>query len=433
MPETLTVGELCAAVGAVVAEGWPDEVWVTGSISGLKRSANGHVYFDLVDPDADGDAGPADVVPVALFSSARHRVNAILRKSGAVRMTDGLEIRIRGRVAYYPAQSRIQLVMSLVDPAYTTGQLALARQHLLERLAAEHLLRANGGLRFPVLPLRVGLVTSDGSAALADFAHELGRSGYGFALTLFDARVQGTEAVGDLSDGIRRAGTLDDLDVVVVIRGGGARSDLAPFDHERVARAIAGCPRPVVVGVGHEVDRSVADDVAHTSAKTPTAAAAVLVEQVRRFEWAVDGAAERLVAAAEAQVEASANTLAGTGHRLAVAASLATGRHRGRLDTAAMQLAERAGQAPERARARLDRAELRLRALDPARTLARGWSIVHTADGSLVRSAADVTVGETLVTTTASGRLVSTVSRVQGDGDTPEPDPGEPPGSPDQP
>lgn len=409
--ETLTVRELCTAVSAVVADALPDEVWVKGAISGLKRSANGHVYFDLIEPTDDVGAAAAEVLPVALFNSKRTIVNSILRKSGAVRMTDGLEIRIRGKVAYYPAQSRIQLVMSLIDPAYTTGQLAVARQALLDKLRAEGTLRANAEHAFPVLPLRVGLVTSAGSAAFVDFEHELGLSGYAFTLHLFDARVQGADAVTDLAAGIRDAGRAA-VDVVVVIRGGGARSDLQPFDSEQVARAIATCDKPVVVGVGHEIDHSVADDVAHTSAKTPTAAAAVLVEQVRHFEWAVSDAADRLAAITAGQLEAASATLADTGHRLAVAASLATTTHANRVDTAAMRLGERTRAATDRAAARLDGADIRLRALDPAATLARGWSIVHTADGRLVRAADEVSSGETLVTTTGSGTVLSTVTEV---------------------
>ncbi|MEL7158407.1 MAG: exodeoxyribonuclease VII large subunit, partial [Actinomycetota bacterium] len=184
MAETLTVRELCTAVSAVVAEGLPDEVWVKGAISGLKRSANGHVYFDLIDPTDDVGAATGELLPVALFAANKHRVNSILRKSGAVRMTDGLEIRIRGRVAFYPAQSRIQLIMSLIDPAYTTGQLAVARQALLDQLRAEGVLGRNATRAFPVLPLRVGLVTSDQSAAFADFEHELAASGYAFSILL---------------------------------------------------------------------------------------------------------------------------------------------------------------------------------------------------------------------------------------------------------
>jgi exodeoxyribonuclease VII large subunit len=429
--ETLTVGELCDAVTTAVDEAFGDEIWVRGSISGLSRPQNGHVYFDLIDPAEVGSA-TKHLVPVALFASSRHRVNAILRRSGNIRMHDGVEIRIRGRVVYYPPQGRVQLVMSLIDPAFTVGQMAVARQALLDKLAAEDLLSANGQRPIPLAPLRVGLVTSDGSAAHADFVHELAGSGYRFDVQVFDARVQGIDAVPSLVDAIQRAGR-SDVDVVVVVRGGGAKTDLAAFDSERVARAIAASERAVVVGVGHEVDRSVADEVANTSAKTPTAAAALLVDAVSGFDAAVEQASARLVALVDDRLATADDQLAIAGRRFELAATAACSRHVTALAATADRIRHRATQAIdraavsldqtdvtighltsrslERADTALDRAEVTLRALDPARALARGWTITHTADGTLVRAPSDASPGTTIVTTTAGGPIESTVSR----------------------
>ncbi|MGI9616866.1 MAG: exodeoxyribonuclease VII large subunit [Acidimicrobiales bacterium] len=429
MSETLTVGELCEVVSAAVDEAFGDEIWVRGAISSLSRSQNGHVYFDLIDP-AEVGSTTRYLIPVALFASSRHRVNAILRRSGNVRMHDGVEIRIRGQVAYYPPQGRVQLVMSLIDPAFTVGQMATARQVLLDKLAEEDLLAANGARSIPAAPLRVGLVTSDGSAAHADFAHELAASGYGFDVRLYDARVQGIDAIPSLVDAVERAGR-SEVDVVVLVRGGGAKTDLAAFDHERVARAIAACERAVIVGVGHEVDRSVADEVAHSSAKTPTAAAALLVEAVARFEAAVEAAAGRLSSLATSRLEGAETRLAMAGGRLELAANAATDRHNAALtataghihylavqaldravvtlDQTEATIGHRSERVIDRASATLDRAEVTLRALDPARALARGWSITHTADGDLVRGPDDASPGSTIVTTTAAGTIESTV------------------------
>lgn len=438
MTDTFTVRELCTALSAAVTSAFPDEVWVQGSISSLTRAANGHVYFDLVDPADDlGSAAPG-VVPVTLFATDRQRVNAILRKAGNIRMSDGVEIRIRGRVAYYPPQGRVQLRMSLIDPAYTVGQMAAARQALLDTLATEGLLNAQRGLELAVPPLRVALLTSAGSAAHADFVHELAQSGYPFEITLFDCRVQGIDAVASIVEALWLAATapapVDGLgdrplpDAVVLVRGGGARTDLAAFDHERVARAIATCPLPVLVGVGHEIDRSVADEVAHLSAKTPTATAALLVEAVRAFHREVEQAAARLAGLAGARLDAVAGRLSASGGRLVAAANgLVTGHHT-QLDRQRTQLRYLAERSLERSATRLDQAGLHLRAHDPAATLARGWSITHTAAGDLVRDAAAVAPGTVLVTTVAAGTLTSTVTGAttggkpgSGPGDDPHP------------
>jgi exodeoxyribonuclease VII large subunit len=352
-------------------------------------------------------------VPVVLFAKHRAFVNRILRKSGGIRMHDGIEIRVRGRVTFYPPQGRVQVVMSLIDPRHTLGQMAEARQALLSRLADEGLLAHNGGRPMPALPLRVGLVTSEGSAAAADFTDELLRTGRPFRITLFDCRVQGAEAVDSVAEAVAAAGS-QDLDVVVIARGGGARGDLVAFDHERVARAIAGCPHPVVVGVGHETDRSVADEVAHTSAKTPTACAVVLVAAVESFARRLDQATARLAAVGEYRVVDARNRLTAAGAHLVRAATRTVDRERMTLTHATGGLGRSADRLTERSRARLDTAAARLGAADPQAALARGWSITHAVDPdgteTLVRSIDDVDAGTVLQTTTMDGMIISRVT-----------------------
>lgn len=405
---TLTVPELCARIDEAVTGAFPDEVWVQGAISGLNRSVNGHVYFDLVDPTAEVGASTRATLPVALFASNKALVNRILRKAGGVRMHDGIEIRIRGRIAYYPPQGRVQLIMSLIDPQFTLGQMAAARATLLEKLAADGLLERNGLVPMPVLPLRVALVTSAGSAAFHDFVDELHRSGYPFRTTLIDSRVQGAEAVASLAAAVRTAGGLD-VDVVVLARGGGSRGDLVAFDHERVATAVARCPHPVVIGVGHEIDRSVADEVAHTSAKTPTACAGVLIETVGRFRSRLDGATGRLGALAGLHLASAQDRLVGNGDRLVRAARWAVTRRAGDLVHAERRLARSPTRVLEQGGERLATTAARLSALDPAAALRRGWTITRTDDGRLVRSVDDVAEGTVLRTTTMDGMIASRV------------------------
>lgn len=410
---TFTVKELCARFQDAIRHRFPDEIWVQGAISGLTRSGNGHVYFDLVDPNGELGRSTDAVVPVALFAPSKHLVNRILRKAGGIRMQDGVEIRIRGRVDYYPPQGRVQLVMSLIDPQFTLGQLVAARAELLERLAAEGLLEANHRRPFPALPLRVALVTSGGSAAFHDFVHQLEVSGYPFRVTLIDSRVQGVDAVPSLTAALDAAADLE-VDVVAVVRGGGARTDLVAFDHERVARAIARCRHPVIVGVGHETDRSVADEVAQLSAKTPTASAVALVEVVARFDDALTRAANRLAGLAQLHVEAAQDRLLASGARLVGVAGRVVERNDVELRHAARRLGRSSERVVERADHRLAMARARLSALDPAAALRRGWTITHTESGQLVRSIGQVESGTRLRTTTMDGTIASTVESTDG-------------------
>lgn len=411
MPDGLTVGELCARVERSIRDAFPDEVWVRGAISGINRSANGHVYFDLVDPGELGKQSAA-TLPIALFAQSRQRVNAILRKTNSVRMSDGVEIQIRGAVNYYPKQGRVQLIMSLIDPAFTLGQLEAAKAELLEALRAEGLLDANRRLPFPVLPLRVGLVTSAGSAAEADFADHLRSTGLPFEITVFDTRVQGDDAPAAIAGALRDAGD-DDLDVVALVRGGGAKTDLVAFDNAAVARAIATNPLPVIVGVGHETDRSVADEVAHTSAKTPTACAAVIIDAVVLYEHRINVAAERIATAAINHLGRADLTLADARARLGRRAIETVAQRHAALETLSERIASRAARAIELADLHLDHQHVRVRSLDPAVALARGWSITHRSDGAVVTSVDQVDEGDTLTTTLADGTLESVVQGVR--------------------
>ncbi len=405
---TLTVGQLCRLVDGAIEQAFPDEVWVQGAISSLSRSANGHVYFDLVDPSGEVGASTGATLPVALFASTRNLVNRILRKAGGVRMHDGIEIRIRGRVAYYPPQGRVQLIMSLIDPQFTLGQMAEARTALLERLAASGLLERNQELAIPALPLRVALITSGGSAAFHDLVDELDASGHPFRITLLDSRVQGPEAVESLADSVTASNDLD-VDVTVIVRGGGARGDLVAFDHERVAEAVARCRHPVIVGIGHEIDRSVTDEVANTSAKTPTACAGVLIAAVDRFVARLDAATARLDGLAGLHLASAQDRLHRNGSRLVQAARRTVERNRIDLDHGRRRLARSPGLVVERSDATLTTASARLAALDPAVALRRGWTITRTDAGELVRSVTDVTDGTLLRTTTMDGMITSRV------------------------
>ncbi len=403
---TYQVGELAGALDRAVGSAFPGEVWVRGEIRDLSRSSAGHVYFDLVDHDPEGE--PA-VLPVVLFASVKEVVNRYLMRTGAGRMTDGTEVRIRGFVSYYPRQARVQLRMTRIDAEYTLGRLAAERERLLRRLAAEGLLERNRSRDFPLVPLAVGLVTSAGSAAAADFLHELEASGFVFRVALADSRVQGPTAGESLARAVRAASAAG-VDVVAVIRGGGSRTDLAAFDSEELARAVAASPVPVVTGIGHEGDESVVDRVAYRGFKTPTACAAALVEAVSAYLAAAKRAWDGVARRARVRLDRDGRSVANAGLRLARSTRGALVLGARQAVAAQRRLDRAAGSALASATRRLDAGEGLVRALDPARVLARGWTITRDGSGRLVRSSAAVAPGDELVTRFVDGSVRSRVS-----------------------
>jgi exodeoxyribonuclease VII large subunit len=424
---TFGVRELADAVNHVLRRGFRDGVWVRGEIDGIQQRA-GHVYFTLTEQTDEGRAS----VQVALFANTWYRLRPVLARH-RLRLGNGLAVRIHGSLNYYAPTGRLSLVMDGIDVRFTLGQLAADRDALLARLTDDGLLRRNASLRVPLVPERIGLVASRGSAAWHDVRHELDASGFGFQIAHVDVRVQGADAAASVAAAVRTLGRRR-VDVIVLVRGGGSRTDLATFDDERIALAIARSPVPVFTGLGHETDRSVADEVAHTSFKTPTACAAGLVERIRSYLGHVDRTGAAVGHLAVARLDTASARVGGLGHRVAarteaavrvadqrvahLARRLAVEPDR-RFATAADRVTRAAGRVLARGPAVLTAAErdlaavaARVRANDPAVVLARGWSITRRADGSLVRSAAAVATGDELVTTLADGEVRSLVAEV---------------------
>jgi len=314
-----------------------------------------------------------------------------------------------GSLGTYAPRSQLQLKMTDLDPAFTLGVLGQERARVLEALTREGLLDRNSSVPLGVLPLRVALVTSVGSAAHADTLHELERWGVPFTVLQLHSSTQGQAAPAELVAALRTAERLE-ADVVLLVRGGGAATDLAAFDDEQLARTIADLRVPVVTGIGHEVDHSIADDVAHTSRKTPTAAAAFVAEHATGTLDRFGELAEAVVVSALGRLDATDLRLQQAAQRLAVRSDRLLTRAAARTDEAWRRVDLGARRRLERVDERLRTLESQRQAVDPAVAMARGWSITRGPGGALVRDPADVEVGAELTTTVAAGVVRSTVT-----------------------
>lgn len=405
---SFSVAQLNELIGGAVGQLFPDDLWIEGEISNLNRSRAGHVYFDLIEPATPGTPSNARL-SVVLFSQTKQIVNNQLKRQNVGRLVDGMAVRIRAAVDFYQQQGRLQLRMTGIDPRYILAAMAAERDALIARLHAEGVTERNKQHRIPLVPLRVGLVTSEGSAAAADFLTELEATGFAFSITACDARVQGEFAPSTLVAALR-ALYRTPLDVVVIIRGGGSRGDLAVFDNETLARTIAESPVPVITGIGHEIDRSVADVVAHTSLKTPTAVAAGLAATVARYVEHVETQWHNITLVAESATRHADQQLAQRARRGSLAGREGLQLADERLTTRATQLPKLIDRAFRTSDTALNHLDARVAALDPALLLRRGWSITKTSSGSVVRTVADVTPGDTLITAVADGTIISNVT-----------------------
>jgi exodeoxyribonuclease VII large subunit len=444
---TYSVAQLCGEVRDFLGEAF-SSVWVVGEAQRVRPSARGHVYFELVEKgDNDEIIGKLDAV---IWKGDALKIQRVLSASQQ-RLTDGVQVRCRGGLDFYAPSGRLQLCVREVDPAFTLGLLERRRRETLAALAAAGLMERNRGLPLADLPLTIALVTSHGSAAFHDFLSGLTESGYGFRVIFVHAAMQGREAEREVVSALSSLAGLP-IDCAVLIRGGGSRTDLAAFDSRSIAEAIALAPFPVLTGLGHEIDRAIADMVSHTAFKTPTKAAEFLIERVALADQAVEdlrrrllrealeplrsgrealGRAERGVslarmrlAAAGDRIEEHARALARLGRSVLREAERRQDALRGRL----VELTPKRLEAAERERVRLGeriagsgRGKVREVAatlhgierltlqLAPERTLERGFSLTRDASGRTLRKPGDVRPGDLITTRLAGGDLQSRV------------------------
>jgi len=449
--ETLTVPQVATRVKSMLAATFPEPFWLVGEASGLSRGrqgASGHWFFNLVDDQCD-DARTRASLSVTVWRTTVVRLFGPRGKLRALQPEDGLVLRVKVKPDFYAPRGSLAFIVEDIDPDFTLGNLDRQRRELLARLADEGALEWNRAVFLAGVPLRIGLITSVESAAYNDVLKTLTESGLGLDILVCDARMQG-EDTGRSVRAALAALVARRPDVILLCRGGGSRLDLSWFDREDIARAIATCPVPVLTGIGHEIDTSVADAVAHASFKTPTAAAQFLVERARDGLAEVNGAfdellrlvhdatedeqlrqqelAARLGRAALARVAretgelaldrqslraAAGSSLARAQHELLeVRVRLGRGRHMEQLAALGAQLQAQRERLVGAARTLLDRqaallagAADRARLLDPRQVLARGFAWLRRPDGSVLKDAGAARVGEDLIAVLRDGEL----------------------------
>jgi exodeoxyribonuclease VII large subunit len=415
-PTVYSVAEITAYIKArFMEDALLGDVWLSGEVSNFKLHTSGHCYLTL--KDATSEARP---VPGGQAQGGFASIKAVIWRTTAARLTlprDGDAVMAHGYISVYEPQGAYQFYIDQLQ-LEGSGRLWAEFERLRARLEAEGLFAAERKRPIPRLPRRLGVVTSPTGAALRDILRTLATRFPLVEVLLAPAQVQGDAAARSIVAAIEALNALAafavPLDAIILARGGGSIEDLWPFNDESVARAIAGSQTPVVTGIGHETDFTIADFVADLRAPTPTGAAALIVPEMRELRAAIDGlgaaaaarTADRLAAARSAH-DAMRKRLerASPGGRLAG--------DRQRVDDLMRRAQLAAGNRLSTLRERLAGQGLRLGALDPAGVLARGYAIVTaTPAGTVVISVGDVGPGDALRVRVSDGAFGA---RVTGD------------------
>ncbi len=407
--EVLEVAQFYQLLTAHLEEGFGRRRprWVRGEIA--KVYEKGHVYLDMVDAGTHSDT-KRPVLNAHCWATPWGPLKKRLAAEGVV-LQAGMVVNVYGYVDLYAPQGRIGFTITDVDVEGLLGDVARRRQELIARLLSEGLVDKNKRTVLSAVPLRVGLVASPGTEGYNDFTGQLLNSPFSFDVTLVKTLVQGEGAPLQIAGAL---GVLDQhgVDIICVVRGGGSKGDLASFDDERVARAIANCTTPVFTGIGHTGDESVADLVAHTRAITPTKLGEEVVAIVARwYESNVQEPSRRLLDYSRDVLDEASTYLSERRRTMMFAV-------RDRLRAEERHLATTRDRLIVQSRAVVRSAELMLQAnrqllvaYDPSRRLAQGWSVVTNDQGAVVRSLGDIGVGDDVRVRVSDGTFGAHVTK----------------------
>ena len=383
----LTLYSLNNLVRNAVADAMPSRYWVTGELSEVRETATGHCYIELVQRDEKTQemvAKARGTIWARIYSMLRPY---FLEQTGQ-KFAAGLKVLLQVTVSFHELYG-FTLDVCDIEPAYTIGDIARQRQLIIKRLTEEGVIGLNKELEIPLLPQRIAIISSATAAGYGDFCDQLMNNRYGFVFYphLFPAPMQGNTAEQGIIDALDRiAAHAECWDAVVIIRGGGATSDLGCFDSYDLANNCAQFPLPIITGIGHLRDESVLDIVAHTSAKTPTAVAELLIHAMLANESMLDGLQEGIANAVTGRIKDEKRRIETIVGRIPVATALF------------MQ-------------AQQHKLELHQRSIDaasPEHILSLGYSITRI-NGKAVRNAADLATGDEVQTTVANGEFTSIV------------------------
>ncbi len=408
--EPLTLQGLNSMVRAAINESMPARYWVTGELSEVRETAAGHCYIELVQRDEHSGelvAKARGTIWARIYTLLRP---CFLEETGQP-FVAGIKVLLQVTVGFHELYG-YALDVCNIDPTYTVGEMARRRLAVIKRLTDEGVIDLNKELLFPVLPQRIAVISSPTAAGYGDFCDQLLGNKYGFVFypRLFPSPMQGSGVEQGIIDALNRvAADIDLWDVVVIIRGGGATSELSCFDTYDLANNCAQFPLPIITGIGHQRDESVLDIVAHTRAKTPTAAAELLIHAMLEQGAFLDSAMQEVMSAARAYIDTERQRVNTLATRLPISATLCLQREKMRLQPVVQQMSSEVRLFLREQNHRLDILKEKADAASPRHILAMGYSITRV-NGKAVRSLGEIAAGDNVVTMVADGEFTSTVT-----------------------
>lgn len=415
--DRLSLLELNRLVRGVIECEMPDEYWVEAELSECREN-HGHCFMSLIQKDERGST-PVAKADARCWASKWMLIRPYFERTTGQQLRPGIKVLLKVYAQFHEAYG-FSWIVTDIDPTYTLGDMARKRQEIIRQLKEEGVFDLQKELDIPVFCQRIAVISSETAAGYGDFCHQLSDNPYGFQfhVQLFPAIMQGEGVSQSIiaaleeiySQTTHPSPLTPHYDCVVIIRGGGATSDMSGFDTLELAENVANFPLPIITGIGHDRDESILDMVSHTRVKTPTAAATLLIDHLKAVLDTIEGAQSLITHYAQQKLSTFHAQLSTLSEAIPRLFSIVKTRHEARLDTYYQRITHQVERRLTSERHKLELVNEKLRALDPALLLKRGYSIT-LKDGKAVRDAQALQKGDEIETRLANGTIHSTVNR----------------------
>lgn len=402
--------ELNALVKRSLEQCLPDEYWVQAELSDVRSNTTGHCYLELIQKDPRSN----NLIAKArgnIWNNVYRLLKPYFEEATGQLFTSGIKVLIKVTVQFHELYG-YSLTVQDIDPTYTLGDMARRRREILLQLAQEGVLTLNKELELPELPQRIAVISSATAAGYGDFCHQLQNNPYRFFFytELFPALMQGSQVEESVLVALDRINArIADFDMVVIIRGGGATSDLSGFDTYLLAASCAQFPLPIITGIGHERDETVLDSVAHTRVKTPTAAAELLINLMHETAVRLADLATQLEQRTLARLEFERRKLSTSQSRISSSVGLCLSDARYALLTVGKELKRASIALLSHQKHRLELLQQRVSDASPDKLLSRGYSIT-LKEGKVVTDSSQLRAGDELTTRLYKGEVTSIIN-----------------------
>jgi len=407
--EPLSLYELNALVRQALNESLPDTYWIQAELSDVRSNATGHCYLEFIQKDARGNNLIAKARGT-IWANVYRMLKPYFEESTGQAFVSGIKVMVEVTVEFHELYG-FSLTVVDIDPTYTLGDMARKRREILKQLEEEGVLTLNKELEMPMLAQRIAVISSSSAAGYGDFCRQLEENPYGFVFypRLFPALMQGNQVEESVINALNAVNDhRDDFDVVVIIRGGGATSDLSGFDTYLLAANCAQFPLPIITGIGHERDDTVLDSIAHTRVKTPTAAAQFLITHMHDAAVSLEELAQTLISSVSVRMDKEHSRLAELTNRLPLVIKNRTIREGYLLEQLIQKINVGIARSLTNKQHRLMLLEQRVNDASPERLLKKGFSIT-LKDGKAVTDSTQLKAGDVITTRLAKGEVTSEV------------------------